>query len=190
MASEIEPVFDPDWAKKIASFDAGPAAKKIRQVTHRSIQKVSSDIDGFAFNTYISQMMIFLNTINDELKSALATEDGKLALSEALETYVLLLSPVAPHSSDELHQNLKFEGFVYHRDWPTALEELCKADQNTIAVQVNGKLRDTFVISAQATNEEIEAAALSRQKVVDQIKDSTVRKVIVIPNKLVNIVAN
>jgi leucyl-tRNA synthetase len=111
------------------------------------------------------------------------------AASEALETLILLLSPGAPHSADELYASLGKEGFTFVAEWPTFDPELAKEDTVTIAVQINGKLRDTFQAPADASNESLEESARALEKVQSNLEGKTVKKVVVIPGKLVNIVA-
>ena len=112
----------------------------------------------------------------------------KLALSEAAETLILLIAPGAPHTADELWEELGKPGFTLNVPWPVGVPELAADDVVTIAVQVNGKLRDTLTMQAGATNEELESAAKASEKVQSYMEGQTVRKVIVVPGKLVNIV--
>jgi leucyl-tRNA synthetase len=107
-----------------------------------------------------------------------------------IELTTLVLSPGAPHCADEIWEGLGLEGFTYSQPWPKADPDLTKSDTLTIAVQVNGKLRDTIEMPADATNEQIEEAAKASEKVSAHTQGLTVRKAIVVPGKLVNIVAN
>ena len=137
--------------------------------------------------------MTYLNHINDAL-TQLGTKEPtlaeKMAFSEALETFVLLLSPAAPHSADEIWESLGKQNFTYQCGWPLACLELAKEEHITVAVQVNGKLRGTFEISADATDEELKEKALQLEKVAPFIEGKTIRRVIVIKGKLVNIVVS
>jgi len=107
-----------------------------------------------------------------------------------VETLILLLSPAAPHSADELWESLGKSGFTYQADWPKFDEKLAEDDVANIAIQVNGKLRDEMQAPAKATPAELETMALAQPKIKGLLEGLTVRKVIVIPGKLVNIVAN
>ncbi|HXH61025.1 MAG TPA: leucine--tRNA ligase, partial [Fimbriimonadaceae bacterium] len=187
LASEVQPHFDPKWKDKIASEPATDASRDLRRSTHKLIQKATKDVEAFAFNTYVAAMMEHLNTVNDVLKRL---PPEALAVSEMLEYTILVLAPSAPHSADEIWQGLGKEGFTYEQPWPKADPDLAKDDTVTIAVQVNGKLRDTIEMPADATKEQIEAAAKESDKVKSHTEGKTVRKVIVVPGKLVNIVAN
>lgn len=183
--------YNGNWPNEIRSAEPTKLSTAIRRITHQTILKATEDINRFAFNTYVSSMMIMLNSLTDELKGAKElSESEKLAVSEAIESLVLILSPAAPHTADELWRGLGRNGFTYSADWPTADPELAKEDVVTIAVQVNGKLRDTIEVDANADVETVKQAAMDSENVQRHIEGATVRKVIVIPKKLVNIVAN
>ena len=189
LASDVVTVYDKDWRSKIGATDG--AAKQIRRATHRLVEKATKDIDDFAFNTYVAAMMEHLNTVNDLLKGTDKTAPSTaLALSEMIEFTTLVLSPAAPHSADEIWEGLGKTGFTYDQPWPKADPELLKSDTLTIAVQVNGKLRDTIEVPAGLPDAEVEAMAKSSEKVAAHVVGKTVRKVIVVTGKLVNIVAN
>jgi len=134
--------------------------------------------------------MILLNEVSDITKkmSADCTDAYKLALSEAMETLVLLLQPAAPHTADELWEELGQKGFSLLAPWPMVDETLAAQDTITVAVQVNGKLRDTFDAPASSSDAELENAALALAKVQPYLDGKTIKKVIVIKGKLVNVV--
>lgn len=186
---ENKETYAANWRDLIAFEELSDAAKAVRRATHKAIRDVTKDIDGFGFNTYISWMMKFLNSLG-EVKGAADDRSYALALSEAIESMILLIAPAAPHSADELWESIGKEGFTYQATWPKFDAALAEDDAVTIACQVNGKLRDTFEASAKATNEELEALAKVSAKVQSFLEGLTIRKVIVIPGKLVNIVAN
>jgi leucyl-tRNA synthetase len=190
LIEDLRPHYVKKWRSEIQNASS-PLATKIRRATHTAIGKATDDIERFAFNTYVSAMMIFANTLHDLMKE-FAPDDhaAKLAYSEAIDSLVLILSPAAPHSADELWESLGHAGFTYHADWPQSNPLLITQDTVTIAVQVNGKLRDTVEVTTGATNEEHEEVAKTSEKVQANLEGKTVRKVIVIPGKLVNIVAN
>ena len=182
--------YAPEWRDLVAFEEPDDVSKRIRRTTHQTIKSVTDDIERFGFNTYVSFLMKYVNGLNDLLPKGEATRAQALALSEAAETLILLLSPGAPHSADELWTELGKEGFTYDAVWPTADPSLAVEEAATIALQVNGKLRDTFALPLGASKEAHEAAALARPKIVPFIEGVTVRKVIVVPGKLVNVVAN
>jgi leucyl-tRNA synthetase len=103
---------------------------------------------------------------------------------------ILLLAPGAPHSADELWSSLGHEGFTLHAEWPTFDEALAAVETHTIAVQVNGKLRGTFEVATGASEEEYVRLAMMCERVAPHLEGKALRKTIVVPGKLVNIVAS
>lgn len=176
--------FDIEWQENIATADLSKADKDLRRATHQAIKKVTDDIDRFAFNTAIAALMTYLNTLTDAMKGTV----HPLVLSEALESLVLLLAPIAPHSADELWDGLGYGNFTYQADWPKDDEALAKDESVTIAVQVNGKLRDTMDMPLGLGVKELEDAALKLEKVLLYTQGKEIKKVVVVPNKLVSIV--
>ncbi len=157
--------------------------KAQQKVLHATIKKVTEDIESFSFNTAISQMMIFVNAF---------TNVDAIPLS-AIRTFLVLLNPFAPHIASELWEklNAKFRdapGDITEQRWPAYDERLLVEDEIEIVIQINGKVRDRMKMPILATEEELKSAALSNPKIQDRIADKTVRNVIVVPKKLVNIV--
>ncbi len=189
--NDIQPWYDANWRLSIPNTPASPLAAKIRRAVHQAIHKVTVDIERFAFNTYISTLMTCLNTLNDCLKEAGSepSDEVKASFSEAVETIVLLISPAAPFSADELWESIGKSGFTYHADWPKWRPELAAEDTLKIAIQVNGKLRDEIEVPAGSSNEFLEEQAKASAKVQVHTEGKEIKKVIVIPGKLVNIVA-
>ncbi|MFK2876798.1 leucine--tRNA ligase [Rhodanobacter hydrolyticus] len=162
--------------------------KTLRRQLHEAIQKVSDDFGRrHSFNTAIAALMELLNAVN---KFADMSEQGRAVRHEVLETMVLLLNPVVPHVSHHLWQVLGHaEAVLEDQPWPGVDEAALVRDSLTLAVQVNGKLRGTIEVPANAGKEEAEALALAQPHVAAFLKELTVRKVIVVPGKIVNIVA-
>jgi leucyl-tRNA synthetase len=188
-----KPHYVPNWRDLLPFEELDDRSRKIRRATHQAIRIATTDIDRFAFNTYVSGMMKFLNALN-ELSTADPDRAYVLSVSEAIDSLVLLLSPGAPHSADELWNQLghtapegKWE-FTLDVRWPEFSADLAAEDTVTIAVQVNGKLRDTFPLAAGAPQSEHESAALALPKVKQYIDGCAILKVVVVPGKLVNIV--
>ncbi|MBS1718158.1 MAG: leucine--tRNA ligase [Armatimonadetes bacterium] len=188
LVDELLPFYNREWHAYIDMYEATGVAKELRRRTHQTIKKSSEDIERFAFNTYISAMMTYVNELGDLLKKAEDTPEFKLAASEALESLILLLAPAAPHSGDELWEYIGNQGFTFELEWPTFDPALAIEDVVTIAVQVNGKLRDTLELPAGVTNEDIEAAARASSKVAQHLEGKEVRKVVIVPGKLANFV--
>lgn len=187
----LRPHYAADWKDFIAFEESSDTSKKVRRATHQAIRNVSEDIERFSFNTYVAWLMKYVNSLF-EVANGLGTPDRAtiLALSEAVDTLVLLLAPGAPHSADELWESLGHEGFTLRADWPRFQPDLAVEDTVTIAIQVNGKLRDTVEIAAGADQPTHEAAARASAKVQAYLEAGTVRKVIVVPGRMVNFVVN
>ena len=162
--------------------------KALRRQLHETIQKVSDDFGRrHSFNTAIAALMELLNAVN---RFTDMSEQGRAVRHEALETMVLLLNPVVPHVSHHLWQVLGHaETVLEDQPWPRVDAAALVRDSLTLAVQVNGKLRGTIEVSAHTGKEETEALALAQPQVAAFIEPLTVRKVIVVPGKIVNIVA-
>ena len=123
-------------------------------------------------------------------KAATATEQDRALLQEGLEAVALLLAPITPHISHQLWQELGHEEAIIDAAWPQVDESALVQDSLTLVIQVNGKLRGEIIVAASASREEVEAAARANENVQRFTEGVTIRKVIVVPGKLVNIVAN
>jgi len=171
---------------EIAALD--DAQKAIRRAIHAAIKQASTDVGQYhKFNTAIAQVMTVMNVLE---KAPQATEQDRALLQEGLEAVTLLLAPITPHISHELWKHLGHAQAVIDATWPSVDESALVQDSITLVVQVNGKLRGQVEMPASASREEIEAAARSNENVLRFIDGLTIRKVIVVPGKLVNIVAN
>jgi len=162
--------------------------KNIRRKLHETIAKVSDDIGRrHTFNTAIAAVMELMNELgkfNDD------SEQGVALVREVIENIVLLLSPIVPHITQQLWNELGHDELLADKKWPVCDESALKRDEIELVVQVNGKLRSKINVAANADNETIEALALKDKKIVANIEGKTVSKVIVVPGRLVNIVAN
>ena len=166
----------------------GDEQKAVRRAIHLAIKQASQDVgQHHKFNTAIAQVMTLMNVLE---KAAAGTEQDRALLQEGLETVALLLAPITPHICHELWQQLGHSGSIIDAQWPTVDETALVQDSLTLVVQVNGKLRGQIEVSASATREEVEATARANENVVRFTEGLTIRKVIVVPGKLVNIVAN
>ncbi|MBI9083840.1 MAG: leucine--tRNA ligase [Desulfobacterales bacterium] len=165
--------------------DLGQLYKKI----HQTVYRVTRDIDErFHFNTAISAVMELVNTLYgvDVDQTPSLEKDG--VLRYAMETVVLLLSPMVPHFAEEVWAALGKDGSVLRAPWPTYREDALVRDELEIVVQVNGKLRSRFTAAADADDDTLRTAALADERVCKFVGDRSVRKVIVVKKKLVNIV--
>ena len=150
----------------------------LEKLFHQTVKKVTEDYEALHFNTAISQMMIF---INECYKSPSLSKDH-------IGDFLRLLNPVAPHITEELYEMMGNSESIATSNWPKYDPEKCKEDLVTVVIQVNGKIRDKMEVAINTPKEEIEKMALNLPKVIQFINGAPVRKVIVIPNKIVNIV--
>ncbi len=156
-----------------------PAGDELRRLLHRTIAEVGADMDGLRFNTAIAKIT--------ELNNQLTKADGPTP-REVAEPLVLMLAPLVPHIAEELWQRLGHDESVVYRPFPSADPALLVDDTIEIPVQVNGKVRARVTVAADADEAAMRAAALGDPKVAEQLGGDEPRKVIVVPNKLVNVV--
>jgi len=183
-------------AKHIASDVRGPipaelspAARQLRQKVHQTIQKVTEDVDErFKMNTAVSALI--------ELEHALAEAEGEVAsgparpvFREALETLVMLLAPFAPHVCEEMWMRLGRRFTIVDRKWPVADPAVAREDAVELAVQVNGKVRGRITMPRGASEEAVKRAALEDPKVREHLAEKEIAKVVVVPGRLVSVVA-
>lgn len=162
--------------------------KAVRRAIHLAIKQASQDVgQNHKFNTAIAAVMTLMNVLE---KAANETNTDRALIQEGLETVTLLLAPITPHLCHILWQALGHDEAVINTRWPTVDETALVQDVLTIVIQVNGKLRGNIEVAATASKQEIEELALKHQSVQRFLEGVTVRKVIVVPGKLVNIVAN
>jgi leucyl-tRNA synthetase len=159
--------------------DVEPDRETLRKL-HQTIRKVTEDLDGMAFNTAISAMMEFSNHLTKQ----------EVRPRSVLAPFVLLLSPFAPHIAEELWRALGYTGTLAYEPWPIYDEALTREDQIEVPVQVNGKVKSKLLVSPDIGKEELEKRALADERIRAQINGKQVRKVIVVPQKLVNIVVS
>ena len=168
---------------------ADPALKKLRLKTHATIRKVSGDIeDRFHFNTAISAVMELVNAIYQFDIGAARDRTALAVIKEAIQAVILLLAPMVPHLAEELWELLGNRESIFKATWPTYDPAAITEDEIIIVVQVNGKLRSNMVVPADASGEEMRARALADDTLKKWIAGAEIKKVIVVPGKLVNIV--
>ena len=160
----------------------------LRRKTHETIAKVTDDVGRrFTFNTAIAAIM---ELFNEAARFKDSSETGTAVSREAFRSIVLLLSPITPHITQVLWQKLGSDSLLMDEAWPEADEAAMKRDALELAVQVNGKLRSQITVAADADKDSVEKIALADENVMRHCDGKTVRKVIVVPGKLVNVVAN
>ncbi len=161
----------------------------LHRKTHQTIKKVTEDIgDRFHFNTAIAAVMELVNHMYLMLENPSRDELFWPVMKSAAEAMILLISPIVPHITEELWQALGHSESLLKAPWPKWNEEALLAEEVLLVVQVNGKLRSRILVSADAGREQVEQAALRDPRAQDFIGGKTIRKIVVVPNRLVNIV--
>jgi leucyl-tRNA synthetase len=160
--------------------------RTLRRKTHQTIRKVTEDLASFSFNTAIAALMEMRNALQEARKTELY---GSLAWDEAIEALLLLLCPIAPHITEELWRRLKKPYSIHQQSWPVWDEGVAAEEMITLVVQVNGRLRDRIEVPAGITQEQAQELSLASENVQRHLEGKTPRKVIYVPEKLVNIVA-
>ena len=151
---------------------------ELENIIHKTIKKVTEDIDNMKFNTAVSSLMILLNKYEEQTEITKAD----------YRTLLLLLNPIAPHITEELNEKYNLGEELCKSNWPVYDDDKTKDLEKEIAVQVNGKVRATIKINVNDSEEEIRKKALSAENVINHTKDKEIIKVIVIKGKIVNIV--
>ncbi|MGI8976484.1 MAG: class I tRNA ligase family protein, partial [Thermomicrobiales bacterium] len=176
-------VADTDTGSRVA--DGGSeAAAELRRLTHKTIARVSKDIEQFHFNTMIAALIEFSN----ELTKLKGTDVAKTeAWHEAVESLVLMMAPGTPYVAEEMWQMLGKPYSVHQQRWPVYDEALTAVDQIEIPVQINGKLRERVTIAVDATEDDAVAAAQVVGKIPEYLEGKIIRRTIYVPGRLINI---
>ncbi len=168
-----------------ADFEDDTTSTGLRHDVHRAIADVTSDLERFQYNRAVARLYEMTNTVSAAIKQG---EAGGNSMREALESLIRLISPMMPHLAEERWSVLGHSTHLYDVSWPVADQSLLVSDSVTYAIQVNGKLRGTMELPADTDKETAENEAKAVPNVADSIGDKDIRKVIVVPNKLVNFV--
>ncbi|MGB1197650.1 MAG: leucine--tRNA ligase [Thalassotalea sp.] len=172
----------------LADINLNSAQKTLRREVHKTITKVTDDIGRRnTFNTAIAAIMELMNHL---AKAPLATVEDRTIMQEAVRAVTLMLTPIAPHMCHQLWQDIGDGNLVEETLWPTVDQAALVEDEKLIIVQVNGKVRAKITVAADVSKEQVESLGLNEENVAKFIDDKTVRKVIYVPGKLLNIVAN
>jgi leucyl-tRNA synthetase len=181
-------LFGESWGKVVDEVEDGSKERReIRFKLHRTVKKVTEDIEKrFNFNTAIAAVMEFLNSFQDYVRENKKVDRN--LLEEVWEKLLLILSPFVPHITEELWRKMGKKESIHLQEWPSYDPELATAEEVTIAVQVNGKLRDRLTVPVDISEDELEELALSSEKVKKYLDGKKVLKVIKVPGRLINIV--
>ena len=165
--------------------DSEGSALALIKITHKSIISLSKDIENFRFNRAVAQLHILANAIG-VVKS---TDKGAAAAKRfGVETLAQLLSPLSPHIAEEIWETLGHETMLANTAWPKADECLAADDEIEVGIQVNGKLRDTIMLSRDCENADAEARALESKTILRYLNGNTPKKIIVVKNRVINVV--
>ncbi|MGE5256017.1 MAG: class I tRNA ligase family protein, partial [Hyphomicrobiales bacterium] len=186
-----------EWMPVIASahpFDGGPGRlngplKEIHRKTHETIRKVTRDIEErFHFNTAISAVMEFFNALSGLNVAEERSPEKAAVMRLAIESLALLLSPIVPHIAEELWEALGHPQSILLAPWPAWREDAIEREETLVVVQVNGKLRSRMTVAVDAADDEVSRKALADDGVQKFVQGKPVKKIVVVKNKLVNIV--
>ena len=166
------------WALQDKVVDSDEYSDKLRSLMHKTIKKVSEDIESMKFNTAIAAMMTLLNEIYNV---------GSITKKE-FRDLLIILNPFAPHVTEELYQMIGCEGVLDEQEWVTYDEALCKDDTIEIVCQINGKVKSKLTIPTDAAKDDVIALAKADEAIVKATEDKNIVKEIYVPNKLVNLV--
>ena len=165
------------------------AENKLLMKMHQTVKKITDDVDGeFHFNTAISAVMELVNQVYAGLSEKGDSCYGKGCLKEVIDKMTLLLAPFVPHIAEEMHEKMGGRTSVFKREWPSYREDMLEADTVVVPVQMNGKLRGTIEMPRGLAKEEIQDLVSSDEKIKEYLSGKEVRKWIILPDKLVNIV--
>jgi leucyl-tRNA synthetase len=175
----------------------GPEALEIRRAAHKAVHAVAQNIEGLRFNVAVAQIYEFTNILSGALAksagsgsdAAKISEDLAWALRESGERFVQMIGPMMPHLAEECWARLGYNTLLANQPWPAVEAGLLVDDKITIAVQVNGKRRDELVIARDAGEDEVKAAALKLEPVIRALEGRQPKKIIVVPQRIVNVVA-
>ncbi len=164
------------------------AAKELRHVVHSSLQRITKDLDGhFHFNTALARIREMTEALR-KAASAPTDEVPATVLAEAARILIQVLAPYIPHVTEELWGGIGGEGVLTEGHWPIFDPSIAAAESITLVVQINGKLRARLEVSPDMSKADAEKAALAHEQIAPQLEGKTIRRVIVVPRRLVNIV--
>jgi leucyl-tRNA synthetase len=184
LISTLAPQMPSIGAEKPAQFT--PAAQKLRSAAHKSAHQMGEDIVAFHMNKAVARMRELANAISD---FKITDDSDKWAVREACEILAICMNPIMPHIAEEIWTIMGHKNLLVKTAWPTIDQSLLTEDEVTIAIQINGKTRATITLPKDASQEAAQELALAEPSVARALTGQTVRKIIVVPNRIVNVVA-
>ena len=173
---------------RVRPAEVGEAATVLRRATHKTCAAVSADIEALSFNRAVARLYELVNTLSKAYQAGYETNDMRFAIREAASYLVQMMAPMAPHLAEECWSVFGHAELLATTPWPDIEEELLVEATVTLPVQVNGKKRADLTISREASKEEVEAATLQLEAVVKALDGKPARKIIVVPQRIVNVV--
>jgi leucyl-tRNA synthetase len=183
----VLPVYSNEWASQ-APHELSEKEKKIRRKLHQTIAHVEHDIEHFGFNTAIAALMELVNDLYAYSPVTGGKDADNIVLSESAEALILMLSPFTPHMAEELWQLFGHEPSIYRAPWPAWDAATAAEEEIVLPIMINGKVKERIKVSASAGEEEIREIALNYQPLQEAISGKTIRKIIVVPGKMISIV--
>jgi leucyl-tRNA synthetase len=189
-------LFVPDWRERLPQVKANltDEERQLRRKVHQTVKAVTEDIEGFRFNTAVAAMMELLNELQPfvERMGRGTRDEGReaerIVVSEAIDLFLRILHPFAPHITDELWERLGNEGSLFTQSWAEVDEEALVQETITIVVQVNGRVRGRIVVPIDADEATIKELALQEPNVRAHLEGKEIKRIIIVPRKIVNIV--
>jgi leucyl-tRNA synthetase len=182
-----------DIAEKTGPLGAAPdfsgTAAELRGATHKTLAAVSKDLESLGFNRAVARIYEFVNQIGKALHEGVDSADMAYAVREAGEYLIQMMAPMMPHLAEECWTALGREGLISETPWPAVDESLLVDDTVTLPIQINGKKRGEITVQRDASKEAVEAATLQLDFVQRVLEGRTPRKIIVVPQRIVNVVA-
>ncbi len=178
-------VVNDNWITNKVDETETSESKAIERLRHKTIKRVTEDLSNFRFNTALAALMEFNNVLVKQQNEQVART---AAYRRALETLMQLLSPMAPHITEQLWHITDHSGSIHQTEWPTYDEEMTQDETFTLVVQVNGKVRERIEVPATISENEVRKVALENPRVASFMGESTIQKVIYVPGRLINIV--
>jgi leucyl-tRNA synthetase len=159
--------------------------KEIKHFSHKTIKKVTEDMERFHFNTMLAALMEYTNFLYKVHDSGSVTIDS---WKDAIKILLLLIAPSAPHFAEELWFTRKYQYSIHNQMWPNWDGNLAKDEEVTLVIQVNGKLRDKVTVQVSISEEEASKTALNQERIKSYVSGKDIAKIIYIPDRLINIV--
>jgi leucyl-tRNA synthetase len=184
--------YDPYWQDKLAAGQVASEDRDIRRKLHQTVRKVEYDLENFRFNTAIAALMELVNDLYTYRHPDASTCSvvNAAVVSEVIDKLVLLVAPFAPHLAEEVWTRVGHDGFACHAVWPSFNPAVAAEEEITVVVQVNGKLRARLTVPAGTDKNSLEELAFASSRVRESLDGKQIRRVVVVKDKLINIVAN